>query len=154
MTTAKDGGKPYAPAAFTSRKCSWYSFLLEAESTPGPECDWKDFLSIKNSDDTSWDPTTDLPICSTTPQPLCHRGPQLSNLEMYFASSRKQTEDPTRTAKIHGLPKSISQASKSTNACKLQSNAARIVARVAYALREILTYVKVPQNATLTYVWE
>ena len=26
----------YAPAAFTSRKYSWYSFLLEAGSTPGP----------------------------------------------------------------------------------------------------------------------
>jgi hypothetical protein len=24
------------PAAFTLRKYSWYSFLLEAESTPGP----------------------------------------------------------------------------------------------------------------------
>jgi len=35
MTTADEGGK-YAPAAFTPRKSSWYSFLLEAESTPGP----------------------------------------------------------------------------------------------------------------------
>jgi len=26
----------YTPAAFTPRKYSWYSFLLEAESTPGP----------------------------------------------------------------------------------------------------------------------
>jgi hypothetical protein len=25
-----------APAAFTPKKYSWYSFLLEAESTPGP----------------------------------------------------------------------------------------------------------------------
>jgi hypothetical protein len=30
------GCQPYAPAAFTSRKYSWYSFLLEAESNPGP----------------------------------------------------------------------------------------------------------------------
>jgi len=30
------GCQPYAPAAFISRKCSWYSFLLETESTPGP----------------------------------------------------------------------------------------------------------------------
>ena len=29
------GCQPYAPAAFTPRKYSWYSFLLEAESTPG-----------------------------------------------------------------------------------------------------------------------
>ena len=33
MTTAQDGA---APAAFAPRKYSWYSFLLEAESTPGP----------------------------------------------------------------------------------------------------------------------
>ena len=36
------GCQPYAPAAFTprsipdDRKHAWYSFLLEAESTPGP----------------------------------------------------------------------------------------------------------------------
>jgi hypothetical protein len=30
------GCHPYAPAALTRRKYSWYSFLLEAESTPGP----------------------------------------------------------------------------------------------------------------------
>jgi hypothetical protein len=37
------GCQPYAPAAFTPRKHSWYSFLLEAESTAGPEglCQWK-----------------------------------------------------------------------------------------------------------------
>jgi hypothetical protein len=38
MTTAQDGGKVVSltPAAFTPKKCSWYSFLLQAESTPGP----------------------------------------------------------------------------------------------------------------------
>jgi len=39
MTMAQDGGKvvtAYAPAAVTPRKCSWYSFLLEDKSTPGP----------------------------------------------------------------------------------------------------------------------
>jgi hypothetical protein len=30
------GCQPYAPAAFTPRKYSWYSILLEAESTPVP----------------------------------------------------------------------------------------------------------------------
>jgi hypothetical protein len=39
MTTAEDGGKvvstTYQPP-LPPRKCSWYSFLLEAESTPGP----------------------------------------------------------------------------------------------------------------------
>ena len=30
------GCQPHAPAAFTPKKCSWYSFSLGAESTPGP----------------------------------------------------------------------------------------------------------------------
>ena len=50
----------YAPAAYTPRKYSWYSFLLEAESTPGPKCGLKD---------TSGNRTHDLPICSAVPQP-------------------------------------------------------------------------------------
>jgi len=35
LTTAQDGGRLSA-AAFTPRKYSWYSFMLEAESNPGP----------------------------------------------------------------------------------------------------------------------
>jgi len=31
----------------TPRKYSWYSFLLEAESTPGPECGRKDYVNEK-----------------------------------------------------------------------------------------------------------
>jgi hypothetical protein len=38
---------PYAPATFTSRKYSWYSFLLEAESTPEPYCGRKDYVNEK-----------------------------------------------------------------------------------------------------------
>ena len=48
---AQDGGKvvslthrPTLPA----RNAPGYSFLLEAESNPGPECNWKDFMSMKN----------------------------------------------------------------------------------------------------------
>ena len=63
MTMTQYGGKvPYAPAAFTPRKCSWYSFLLEDNSTTGPS---EDFMSMKNSNDTSWDRTSDLPIFNT-----------------------------------------------------------------------------------------
>ena len=36
MTMAHEVCQPYAPATFTPRKYSWYSFPLEAESTPGP----------------------------------------------------------------------------------------------------------------------
>jgi hypothetical protein len=47
MTTPQDGCQPYSPAAFTPRIYTWYSFLLEAESTPGPWCDWKDYVTEK-----------------------------------------------------------------------------------------------------------
>jgi len=30
------GCQPHASSTFTPRKCSWYSFSLRAESTPGP----------------------------------------------------------------------------------------------------------------------
>jgi hypothetical protein len=33
--------------AFTSRKYSLYSFLLEAESTSGPQCGRKDYINEK-----------------------------------------------------------------------------------------------------------
>ena len=37
MTTAQDGGKVVSiKHAFIPTKYTWYSFLLEAESTPGP----------------------------------------------------------------------------------------------------------------------
>jgi hypothetical protein len=36
------GCLPYAQAAFYPQEDSWYSFLLAAESTPGPYCGWKD----------------------------------------------------------------------------------------------------------------
>jgi hypothetical protein len=39
--------QPCAPAAFTPRKYSWYSFLLEAESTPGLYCGRKDYVNEK-----------------------------------------------------------------------------------------------------------
>ena len=50
MTTAQDGGKvvslthrpPLPPRKYTS-----YSFLLEAESTPGPWWDRKDYVTEK-----------------------------------------------------------------------------------------------------------
>jgi len=42
------GCQPYTPAAFIAREHYWYSFLLEVELTPGPQCDRKDFMSMKN----------------------------------------------------------------------------------------------------------
>ena len=70
MTTAQDSSKVVSftfPAAFTHRKYFWYSFLLEADSTPGPYCDRKDLMSMKNSNGISWYRTSYLTICSTAP---------------------------------------------------------------------------------------
>ena len=67
MTTAQDGGKvvslthrpPLPPGNIAG------THLLETESTPEPQCDRKDFMLMKNSNDTSWDRTNDLPISRT-----------------------------------------------------------------------------------------
>ena len=58
------------------RKYSWYSFLLEAESTAGPQCGRKDYVNEKKkSNDTIGNRARDLPACSAMPHPLRHRVP-------------------------------------------------------------------------------
>ena len=50
--TTQDGGKVVSIThrpPLPPRKYSWCSFLLEAEWTPGPKCDRKDFMSMKYS---------------------------------------------------------------------------------------------------------
>jgi len=42
------GCQPYVPAALKPRKYSWYSFLLEAESTPRAQCRRKDYVNEKS----------------------------------------------------------------------------------------------------------
>jgi hypothetical protein len=39
--------KAYTPAALYPQDDSWYSFLPEAELTPGPQCSWKDYVNWK-----------------------------------------------------------------------------------------------------------
>jgi hypothetical protein len=41
------GCHPYAPSAFSPRNYSWYSFPLEAESTPQPYCGRKYYINEK-----------------------------------------------------------------------------------------------------------
>ena len=45
--SSHEGCQLYAPAAFIPRIYSWYSFLLEAESTPRPRCGQKDCANEK-----------------------------------------------------------------------------------------------------------
>ena len=76
MTTAQDGSKF---VSLTHRPPLPQQVFLIFISIRG----WADPRSIARSEgfyvnekstDTSWDLTSDLPICSTTPWPLCHRG--------------------------------------------------------------------------------
>jgi len=90
MTTAQDGGKV---VSLTHRPPLPQEMLLVLISIRG----WIDPRAIVRSEgifvnekftDTSWDRTSDLPTCSTAPQPLCYRGPSLatllSNLNSFF----------------------------------------------------------------------
>jgi hypothetical protein len=54
-------------ANFFSQGISWYSFLLQAISTPRPWCGWKDW-SIAESSGLIGNRTSDLPSCSIVPQ--------------------------------------------------------------------------------------
>ena len=56
------------------RKYSWYSFLLEAESTPGPQCGRK-IMSMKNSTDTIRNRTRNLQLGAQYLNQLRHRVP-------------------------------------------------------------------------------
>ena len=66
--------KSHKPDTFTLGKYSWYSFLLEAESTPGHSVVGK-IKSMKNSNDTIDNRTRDLPACNI--KELLHRVPPL-----------------------------------------------------------------------------
>jgi hypothetical protein len=60
--------QPYTTVAFIPRKYSCYSFVLEAESIPGPLCVWKDYVK-KNPNNTIGNRSRDLPACNAMPQP-------------------------------------------------------------------------------------
>jgi hypothetical protein len=47
---AYEGGMAVSPThrpPLSPRRYLWCSFLLEAESNPGPQCDWKDYVNEK-----------------------------------------------------------------------------------------------------------
>jgi len=66
------GYQPFARAAFTPRKYSWYSLLLGVKSTSGPWCGRKDYVN-ETCDDTTGNRTRDLAACSALPQPAAVR---------------------------------------------------------------------------------
>jgi hypothetical protein len=60
------GCHPHALAAFTLRKCSWYSFSPGAESTPGPRYGRKEYVTEK-SIDTTGNQSRDCPTSNAAP---------------------------------------------------------------------------------------
>jgi hypothetical protein len=67
------GCQPHAPAAFTPRKCSCYSFSLGAESTPGHWWGRKEYVNKKSSDNTE-NRSRDRPISSAARLHIGRRG--------------------------------------------------------------------------------
>ena len=63
---AHEGGKDISnmpqPTLPPSRSCPWYSFLLETELTPGPQCCWR-IKSMKNPNHPIRNRTHDLKTC-------------------------------------------------------------------------------------------
>ena len=59
-------GRPHAPAVFTPRKYSWYSFSLGADSNPGPWYGRKEYVTEKSSD-TIRNRSRDRPTSSAAP---------------------------------------------------------------------------------------
>jgi hypothetical protein len=60
---------PYAPADLYPQEDSWYSFLSEAESTPGDTAGGR-IRSIEKSNDLVGNRTRELQTCSVVPQPI------------------------------------------------------------------------------------
>jgi hypothetical protein len=67
----RQGCQPYVPAAFYFQEDSWYSFLLEAESTPRDIVRLEELGKLKKS--TSFVARTGDRACSILPQPTTLR---------------------------------------------------------------------------------
>jgi hypothetical protein len=58
-----DGGEGWQERVYNIE-----DFLLDAELTPGPKCNQKDYVNA-NFHDTMCNQTLDLPVCSVVPKP-------------------------------------------------------------------------------------
>jgi len=56
----------YVPVDFTPQKILWYSFMLEAGSTPGHSQDGR-IMSMKTNNITIKKETREIPDCNTVP---------------------------------------------------------------------------------------
>ena len=91
MTTAQEGGKvvslthrPHLPPGYppSTHFCQRLS-RHQGHSVIGR------IMSMKNSNDTFWIWTSDLLICSTAPEPLCHRGPLSTSITLVYLINKR-----------------------------------------------------------------
>jgi hypothetical protein len=83
------GCQPYAPAVFTPRKYSRYSFQSETESTPGPQYDRKDLCQRKNSMPPSGIEPATFRFVAQTLTTVLPRSPVFSPIVFVFRSTSK-----------------------------------------------------------------
>ena len=90
--SAHESSKVFSPThrpPWPTRKYSWYSFLLEPESTPGPKCGRR-IMSMKNYNDIIGNRTRDLAVFSTVPQPTAPPRASISKeYNMEIATKKK-----------------------------------------------------------------
>jgi hypothetical protein len=85
----RQGCQPYTSAAFYPQEDSWYSFLLEAESTSGLEG-----LGKLKKSTSSGTPTGNLPACNIVPEPtMLPNAPISIYCYLKFNSSAKSYAD-------------------------------------------------------------
>ena len=82
MTTAQDGGRLSAlrTGRLYPQEIALVLISVRGRVDPRAIVRLEGFYVNEKSNDTSWDRTSDLPICSTAPKPLCYRGPLTSQV--------------------------------------------------------------------------
>jgi len=98
---------------------------------------------MKNSNDTIWNRTSDLPICSTTPSPLCYRSPRDKLVNAINAVLLRETTKGTFRVFCHRnifILRKFSEESLMTNEqrdCSAQKKLAAISSEILVPLCHI-----------------